>query len=158
VRLRLAPGEDAWVHQDSIKYLPSGTPVPKSILTTIRTKKLDRKTQVTLLLQEKLPFRVEQQTDPSALFLSVYGVTSNTDCIRYDSRDRLVKEINWDQPKKDVYGLKVFLNQKQQWGYDVFYDDDNLILEIKHQPVIRSGLTGLRICLDPGHSPDPDPS
>ncbi|MGB2769949.1 MAG: N-acetylmuramoyl-L-alanine amidase, partial [Candidatus Zixiibacteriota bacterium] len=155
VRLRLAPGEDAWVHQDSIKYLPSGTPVPKSILTTIRTKKLDRGTQVTLLLQEKLPFKVEQQTEPSALFLTIYGVTSNTDWIRYDSQDRLIREIGWDQPKKNVYQLKVFLNQKQQWGYDVFYDGNNLILEIKHQPVIRSGLTGLRICLDPGHSPDP---
>jgi N-acetylmuramoyl-L-alanine amidase len=30
-----------------------------------------------------------------------------------------------------------------------------LILEIRHQPKIKSGLTGLRICLDPGHSPDP---
>ncbi|MGB2980842.1 MAG: N-acetylmuramoyl-L-alanine amidase, partial [Candidatus Zixiibacteriota bacterium] len=79
----------------------------------------------------------------------------NTDWIRYDSQDRLIREIGWDQPKKNVYQLKVFLNQKQQWGYDVFYDGNNLILEIKHQPVIRSGLTGLRICLDPGHSPDP---
>ncbi|MGB7061405.1 MAG: N-acetylmuramoyl-L-alanine amidase [Candidatus Zixiibacteriota bacterium] len=155
VRLRLAPGEDAWVHQDSIKYLPSGTPVPKSILTTIRTKRLDRGTQVTLLLQEKLPFKVEQQTEPSALFLTIYGVTSNTDWIRYDSQDRLIREIGWDQPKKNVYQLKVFLNQKQQWGYDVFYQSNELILEIKHQPKIRSGLTGFRICLDPGHSPDP---
>jgi N-acetylmuramoyl-L-alanine amidase len=155
VRLRLAPGEDAWVHQDSIKYLPLGTPIPKSILTTIETKRLEGRTQVTLLLQEKLPFKVEQQTGPSALFLTVYGVTSNTDWIRYDSQDRLIREIGWDQPKKNVYQLKVFLNQKQQWGYDVFYHGNNLILEIKHQPKIRSGLTGLRICLDPGHSPDP---
>lgn len=155
VRLRLAPGEDAWVHQDSIKYLPLGTPIPKSILTTIETKRLEGRTQVTLLLQEKLPFKVEQQTEPSALFLTIYGVTSNTDWIRYDSQDRLIREIGWDQPKKNVYQLKVFLNQKQQWGYDVFYDGNNLILEIKHQPKIRSGLTGLRICLDPGHSPDP---
>ncbi|UCB53009.1 MAG: N-acetylmuramoyl-L-alanine amidase [Candidatus Zixiibacteriota bacterium] len=155
VRLRLAPGEDAWVHQDSITFLPSGTPIPKSTLTAIQTKSLGRKTQVLISLQEKLPFKVEQQTGPSALFLTVYSVTSNTDWIRYDSRDRLIKELNWDQPKKDVYQLKVFLNQKQQWGYDVFYEGNKLILEVKHQPSIRSGLTGVRICLDPGHSPDP---
>jgi N-acetylmuramoyl-L-alanine amidase len=155
VRLRLAPGEDAWVHQDSIRYLPPGTPFPKSILTRIQTEKLDGRTQVTLFLQEKVPFRVEQQTEPSALFLTLYGVTSNTDWIRYDSEDRLINEIKWGQPKKDVYQLEIFLNQKQQWGYDVFYDEDNLILEIKHQPKIKRGLEGLRICLDPGHSPDP---
>ena len=151
----MAYGENAWVHQDSIKYLPLGTPIPKSILTTIQTKKLQRKTQVVLFLQENLPFKVEQQTEPSALFLTVYGVTSNTDWIRYDSQDKLIKEIKWDQPKEGVYQLKIFLSQKQQWGYDVFYDNNNLILEIKHAPKLKRKLGGLRICLDPGHSPDP---
>ena len=155
VRLRLAYGENAWVHQDSIKYLPLGTPLPKSILTTIQTKKLNRRTQIMLFLQEKLPFKIEQQTGPSALFLTVYGLTSNTDWIRYDSEDRLIREIKWDQPKEDVYQLKIFLNQKQQWGYDIFYDNNNLILEIRHQPKLKRRLQGLRICLDPGHSPDP---
>ncbi len=155
VRLRLAPGENAWVHQDSIRYLPQGAPLPKSILTSIETKKLSRDTQVTLFLQDKLPFRVEQQIEPAALFLTVYGVISNTDWIRYDSEDRLIKEIRWEQPNKDVYTLKVFLNQKQQWGYDVFYDNNNLILDIRHQPKLKRGLEGLKICLDPGHSPDP---
>ncbi len=155
VRLRLAPGENAWVHQDSIKYLPLGTPLPKSILTSIETKKLSGDTQVTLFLQDKLPFRVEQQIEPAALFLTLYGVISNTDWIRYDSEDRLIKEIRWEQPNKDVYTLKVFLNQKQQWGHDVFYDKNNLILEIRHQPKLKRGLEGLKICLDPGHSPDP---
>ncbi len=155
VRLRLAYGENAWVHQDSIEYLPLGTPFPRSILTTIQTKKFERKTQVVLFLQENLPFKIEQQTEPSALFLTVYGLTSNTDWIKYDSQDRLIKEIRWNQPKEDVYQLKIFLNQKQQWGYDVFYDQNNLILEIKHQPRLKRKLRGLRICLDPGHSPDP---
>jgi N-acetylmuramoyl-L-alanine amidase len=158
VRLKLAYGENAWVHQDSIKYLPLGTPIPKSILTTIQTKKLERKTKIELLLSSvsgKLPFKVEQQTEPSALFLTVYGLTSNTDWIRYDSNDDLIKEIKWDQPQEGEYLLKIFLNQKQQWGYDVFYEGDNLVMEIKHTPDMEKRLEGLKICLDPGHSPDP---
>jgi N-acetylmuramoyl-L-alanine amidase len=161
VRLRLAAGENAWVHQDSIKYLPLGTPLPKNILTTIQTKNLEKSTQVILLLSPslsatgRLPFRVEQQLDPPALFLSVYGLISNTDWIRYDSEDQLVQSISWEQPQEGVYRLKVLLNQKQQWGYDVFYEGDNLILSINHQPKLGRGLEGLKICLDPGHSPDP---
>jgi N-acetylmuramoyl-L-alanine amidase len=157
-RLKLAYGENAWVHQDSIKYLPLGTPIPKGILTTIQTKRLERKTRIELLLSSlsgKLPFKVEQQTEPSALFLTVYGLTSNTDWIRYDSNDDLIKEIKWDQPKEGEYLLKIFLNQKQQWGYDVFYEGDNLVMEIKHTPDLEKKLEGLKICLDPGHSPDP---
>ena len=74
VRLKLAYGENAWVQQDSIKYLPAGTPIPKSSVNTILTKKLEGKTRIELLLYSntgKLPFKMEQQTDPSALFLTV---------------------------------------------------------------------------------------
>jgi N-acetylmuramoyl-L-alanine amidase len=161
VRLGLAYGENAWVHQDSIRYMPLGTPVPKSVVTTIRTERLDNSTRVVLLLSRwpgrfgKLPFRVEQQIDPPALFLTVYGLISNTDWIRYDSEDELIREITWEQPKEDVYQLKISLSQSQQWGYDAFYEEDNLVLEVNHQPEIKRGLEGLRICLDPGHSPDP---
>ena len=157
VRLKLAYGENAWVQQDSIKYLPLGTPIPKSSVSTIQTKKIEGKTRVELLLYSnsgKLPFKVEQQTEPSALFLTVYGLTSNTDWIRYDSQDSLIKEIKWDQPKDGVYLLKVFLNQKQQWGYDVFYEGDNLVVEIKHTPDLAQKLEALKICLDPGHYPE----
>jgi N-acetylmuramoyl-L-alanine amidase len=155
VRLKLAEGEDVWVHQDSIKYLPLGTPIPKSILTSMRTETEDKKTRLRIFLQEKLPFRVEQQSNPSALFLTIYGVTSNTDRIRYDFRDKLIKEIEWAQPEKEIYQLKVYLNLEQQWGYDVFYEGSVLILEIKDQPKLNGQLKGLKIAVDPGHSPDP---
>ena len=155
VRLKLAEGEDVWVHQDSIKYLPLGTPIPKSILTSMQTQTEDKKTQLKIFLQEKLPFRVEQQLNPPALFLTIYGATSNTDWIRYDLKDKLIKEIQWAQPEKEVYQLKIYLNLEQQWGYDVFYEGSVLVLEIKDQPKLSGQLKGLKIAVDPGHSPDP---
>jgi N-acetylmuramoyl-L-alanine amidase len=155
VRLKLGEGENVWVHQDSIKYLPLGTPIPKSILTSMQTQTEDKKTQLKIFLQEKLPFRVEQQLNPSALLLTIYGVTSNTDWIRYDFKDKLIKEIQWVQPGKEVYQLKVYLTLEQQWGYDVFYEGSALILEIKDQPKLNGQLKGLKIAVDPGHSPDP---
>jgi N-acetylmuramoyl-L-alanine amidase len=155
VRLKLAEGENAWVRQDSIKYLPLGTPIPKSFLTSMRTQTEDKKTQLRIFLQEKLPFRVEQQLNPPALFLTIYGVASNTDWIRYDLTDKVIKEIQWAQPQKEVYQLKVYLNLDQHWGYDVFYEGSALILEIKDQPELKRRLEGLKIAVDPGHCPDP---
>ena len=155
VRLKLAEGENAWVRQDSIKYLPLGTPIPRSFLTAMRTQTEDRKTQLRIFLQEKQPYRVEQQLSPPALFLTMYGVTSNTDWIRYDLADKIIKEIQWSQPKQEVYLLKVYLNLGQHWGYDVFYEGSALILDIKDQPKLKKKLQGLRIAVDPGHSPDP---
>jgi N-acetylmuramoyl-L-alanine amidase len=155
VRLKLAQGENAWVREDSIKYLPLGTPIPKSSLTAMRTQTEHGKTQLRIFLQEKQPFRVEQQLSPPALFLTMYGVTSNTDWIRYDLADQVIKEIQWSQPKEEVYQLKVYLNLNQHWGYDVFYEGSALILEIKDQPKLKRKLEGLKIAVDPGHCPDP---
>jgi N-acetylmuramoyl-L-alanine amidase len=87
--------------------------------------------------------------------LTIYGVTSNTDWIRYDLTDKVIREIQWAQPEKEVYQLKVYLNLEQQWGYDVFYEGSALILEIKDQPKLKRRLEGLKIAVDPGHSPDP---
>jgi N-acetylmuramoyl-L-alanine amidase len=155
VRLKLSEDEDAWVEEDSIRFLPLGSPVPYAYITYIRTQRLAGKTQVQIQLRERLPFKVEQDINPSSLTLDIYYATSNTDWIRYDTQDQLIRGIKWSQPKKDVYRLKVNLNQSQQWGYDAFYSDHTLILEIKDRPKVEKKLKGLKICIDPGHSKDP---
>jgi N-acetylmuramoyl-L-alanine amidase len=155
VRLKLSEDEDAWVEEDSIKFLTLGTPIPHSFITFIRTQKLDGKTQVEIQLSERLPFKVQQEMSPSSIILDIYYATSNTDWIRYDTQDQLIQGIKWSQPKKDVYRLKVDLNNSQPWGYDAFYSENSLILEIKDKPRVEKKLKGLKICIDPGHSKDP---
>lgn len=155
VRLKLADDEDAWVEEDSIRFLPLGTPLPHSPISFIRTQRIDGKTQVQIQLRDRLPYKVDQEINPSSLILDIYYATANTDWIRYDTRDKVIRGIKWSQPKKDVYRLKVDLNQPQQWGYDVFYSANALILEIKDKPEVEKRLKGLKICIDPGHSEDP---
>ena len=48
----------------------------------------------------------------------------------------------------------IFLNQKQQWGYEVFYEGENLVVEVKQTPNLERKLHALKICLDPGHYPE----
>jgi len=155
VRLKLAEGEEAWVERDSIRFLPLGTPIPQSQINFIQTKKMENKTQVRIPLQEKLPFIVEQITSPPSLALTIYYATSNTDWIRYDDQDELIGKIEWSQPEKRVYQLKIDLNQNVFWGYNSFYEDKTLVLEIKKKPEIKKKLKGLKIAIDPGHSKDP---
>jgi N-acetylmuramoyl-L-alanine amidase len=155
VRLKLAEGEEVWVEKDSIRFLPLGTPIPQSLINFIQTKKMGNKTQVRIPLQEKLPFQVEQITSPPSLILTIYYATSNTDWIRYDDQDDLIGKIEWSQPGKGIYQLKIDLNQKVCWGYNIFYDQSTLVLEIKENPEMKKKLKGLRIAIDPGHSKDP---
>ncbi|MFQ5753669.1 MAG: N-acetylmuramoyl-L-alanine amidase, partial [bacterium] len=76
-----------------------------------------------------------------------------TDWIRYDFGDPTIKEIKWLQPTNGVYQLKIELHNKQQWGFNPYYEDTNLIVEIKRPPK-KLALKELLICIDPGHGPD----
>lgn len=158
VRLALAPGVEAWAHRDSIEFLPEGTSIPESRITYIRTRKKDKGVQVRIPLRQRLPYNVEQSINPQMLTLNIFGGVSDTDWIRYDSDDNIIDQIRWRQPQKRVYQIKVNLRQKQQWGYDIFYEEKTLVLEIKRQPTLggalKSSVSGLTFMIDPGHSHD----
>jgi N-acetylmuramoyl-L-alanine amidase len=151
-RLRLAPDQEGWVKKSSIEFLPSGTPVPRSKVSLIKTLSQQDKVSIIVPLTQKLPFKVEQ--DSSGLSLSIFGATANTDWIKYDAKDNLIKQITWSEPQKLVYQVRIDLNQKQQWGYDAYYDNTDLILDVNKRPKIGKDLNGLKIAIDAGHSPD----
>lgn len=158
-RVRLATGKEAWVHERDVRMLPPGTVPPKDVVSVVRVQDMGRKTRVKVFTKERVPFRIEQFTDPSRLEVTLYGVTGDTDWIRHDFVDPLIREIRWSQSAQDVYKLLIELNQKQQWGYNPFYDDENHFnLDIKKAPPIagwpHSPLKDIFVLLDPGHEPD----
>ena len=158
-RAKLSNSEDAWIADGDFRWLPSGTLLPRSIVSTVRTENRGCFTRVHIPLQQRLPFHVEQSVDPAELRLRIWGATAATNWIRHDFTSPVVREIRWSQPAREVFELTIRLNQKQQWGYASHYDGTNLLLDIKHTPKIarglfRSPLKGRVVCLDPGHNPD----
>ncbi|MBN1479408.1 N-acetylmuramoyl-L-alanine amidase [candidate division KSB1 bacterium] len=158
-RVRLSETEDAWIEDYKIRFLPRGTPLPHPCIRLVRTTSLKRKERVTVYSENRLPFRIVQSTMPNQLKVLLYGMTADTDWIRHDSRDRLIRRISWEQLGNRVYALTVDLNQKHPWGYDAGFDEnDNFFLDIKKTPPIgrwkRSALRNMTILLDPGHEPD----
>ncbi len=149
---RLAPGQSVWVPAGNLKRLPGGTPAPRSTISVVRTESRRRAVLVKLFLQEKLPFRVRQSTNPSALTLSVYGAVGNTDWIRQDIDDDMIEGTEWQQPQEDIYQLQIRLHGRQQWGYRVYFDGNTLTLALKRPPA-RLSLKKMVVCLDPGHAP-----
>ena len=152
-RAHLNSLEDIWVPEGNLRFLSSGTPIPSSTIELVRSRSMDRKVKVTFHLRERLPFKITQLNDPSALVVSIYGAISNTDWIRYDFDDPMIREMSWSQPANGVYEVKILLNQKQQWGYNSYYDETNLEVEIKRPPT-KFSLKNMTICIDPGHGPD----
>jgi len=158
LRVRLSETDEVWIRNENAEILPPGTPLPEGIVTVIRTESFDKKTRVKVFLDQRLPFKVEQIAKPPALLVTLYGVTANTDWIKLDFDDPLIREIRWEQKARGVYQIKIDLNQKQHWGYNPFFENGNFYIDIKKKPHIAgwpsSPLKDIVICLDPGHGPD----
>ncbi len=151
-RARLTQSLDAWVPQESLRLLPAGSPQPGSVVSVVRSENRHRKVSIRIYLQEKLPFKVEQNLASSELLLSIYGAVSNTDWIRHDYEDDLIQDINWSQPDNDIYQLRIRLSGKQQWGFSAYYDGNALVLDVRKPPA-KLSLKNMVVCLDPGHAP-----
>ena len=155
VRLRLAFGYSGWVEKQKTRFLAPGTPVPGGTISYIRTTSRGGWTDITLNLNSRLPYKIIEDPESSALRLLIFGATTNTDWVRYDPRDRLIERIDWDQTEPGVYALTVHLKRGSLWGYEVKYTDRGLVLAVRRPPDLHRGLRGLKVCVDPGHGPDP---
>lgn len=158
LRVRLSETDEIWIKQQKAVILPPGTSLPEGVVSEIRTESLDGWSSVKVLLDQKLPFKVEQVNNPAMLLVTLYGVATNNDLIKLDFDDPLIRGILWEQKARGVYTIKIDLNQEQHWGYDPFYKDRNFYINIKKKPHIAhwlySPLKNIVVCLDPGHNPD----
>ncbi len=159
VELRLATDLSVWATAGEVHPLPPGTPAPSSRVPVVRTRRLGKWTRISVPLETPLPVQVRQQTDPVRYQVTIFGARAATEFMRYEFGDPLIKEIRWNQPSNDRFVLDVELNQRQPWGFRYGYDGTDFHLDVRHAPRLRSGLfrsilTGLKIVVDPGHSPD----
>lgn len=154
-RMKLAPGQPAWVPDSSIAFLPPGTPVPHSYIRSIRcTESLDL-VRIQVYLDQKLPYQVEELPEDNRFVLRVFQATSDTDWIRYLGSREMVKLITWSQEQAGVYRLTIEMEKLNVWGWEGYYEGNVLTLDIQPSPKEFRHYHDLRIMIDPGHSGDP---
>jgi N-acetylmuramoyl-L-alanine amidase len=159
IELRLARDLSVWAAADEVHPLPAGTPAPASSAPVVRTRRRGDWTRVTVPLAEALPVQVRQEVDPVRYEVTIFGARGATEFMRTDFGDPLVRQLRWNQPTNDRFVLDVELDQRQPWGYRYGYEGTDFYLDVRQAPPLRSGLfrsvlKGLRIVVDPGHSPD----
>lgn len=155
LRAQLSEMDEIWINSANTVMLPLGTHLPAGNLAAIRTEEFDKKARVNFVLDQRLPFKVEQIAKRSALLVTFYGMKEIADQLPIGLNDPLVEEIRWEQKRWSVYQFRIELNQDQQWGYDPYFENRNLYIDIKKKPKINSlshsPLKDIIICLDPGH-------
>jgi N-acetylmuramoyl-L-alanine amidase len=156
IRLRFAPGLEAWVTEDDMRFLPAGTTPPTSDLGDIRFEVRDDRLTLRTWLAAAVPIEIHEP-DAHTIELTLYGVTGVTNRIAEGAGGRLVERTEWQQMPGNRYRLRVRLAERV-WGYRPAWATTaaggaELQLEIRRPPAIDADdpLRGRRIAIDPGH-------
>lgn len=174
MRCMYRPSHHVWIAKEDLNFeseLSSGQhqitsgPPPRAVARTINIQADSYGAAVRIPLNQRLPYQVEQQLSPNRIVLKLYGVTADTDWItnsqsQFDPQEssstysHVIDGVTWKQSADDLYEVIVNLQQHRQWGYWVAYEGNTLVLHIKAPPKLAGGtkpLSGLVVCLDPGH-------
>lgn len=155
-RIQLSETQEAWAESYKIKRLANDFFWSPVFVRVVRTENHSSWTRVRVFSGSRVPFRIEQSTDPQTLKIFFYGISADTDWIRHQQTGDEIEQIRWQQEETGVYSLLIHLRTKQQWGYRADYDDDDCFyIDIKKPPQRqRRAFKGVTVLLDPGHSPD----
>jgi N-acetylmuramoyl-L-alanine amidase len=161
--LRLDYG--GWVRERFVKLLDTDTQ-PRSLVRGISTRAVIDKndpqniwTEIVIPLECNVPISVSQ--GDRTLTLTLYNVTAQTDTISI-APESIINKLEWVQSDPDKVTYTISLKPKQQWGYKVRYQGTNLIVSLKHPPVLSNPikelqpLSSTKILLDAGHGGNED--
>lgn len=154
---RVAIGQESgWIKDGTFRWLTKEDEPAMSRISKIQIEELDYLTRVRVPLSHKAPFRVEQTRNQKHLQLNIWDVQATQD-IDLINPSGLIKRILWENKIENTVKLNFLLDAKQQWGYYSSYENNDLLLDIRHPPKSISGklpLYGRSIMLDAGHHPD----
>ncbi|MBY0358167.1 MAG: N-acetylmuramoyl-L-alanine amidase [Candidatus Obscuribacterales bacterium] len=161
-RFLLCPGKHVWIDNADLSADSDSGSLPETKVSTINMESDAYGARVIIPLNQRLPYRIEQELKPNRLVLHLFGATADTDFVTPENQNsdeepactQLIDCITWKQKEDLHYELSVSLKQARQWGFFAAYEDTNLVLHIKKPPTLftaKESLKGVVICLDPGH-------
>ncbi len=145
-----------WINEGNFKWLESNIQRHVQEIDKIHFEELEGLTRIRIPLSHKMPFLVEQNRNQKKIKLNIWDVKAGKG-IEFTNSTILVDKISWENKTDDQLILNFKLNLKQQWGYFAYYQDNDLLLELKHPPKsesVEAPLMGKLIMLDAGHHPD----
>lgn len=145
-----------WINERNFKWLESDIQLHVQEIDKIHFEELEGLSRIRIPLSNKMPFLVVQSRDQKTIKLIIWNVQAGQNIVLTNSTI-LVDRITWENKTDDKLVLNFQLNLKQQWGYFAYYQDNHLLLELKHPPKsesVEAPLMGKLIMLDAGHLPD----
>ncbi|MBF2056614.1 MAG: N-acetylmuramoyl-L-alanine amidase [Cyanobacterium sp. T60_A2020_053] len=144
--LRLDYG--GWIRANETQTLPTTVP-PLATIRSVGYRGNNRGMEMIFPLTNPVPITIKQEDD--RFILSLHNTIAQTDTIRLDDNP-LIRRLDWQQVTPTRIDYTFHFKDSQQWGYDVRYEGNQLILSLNYPPRLTSNsLQGATILLDAGH-------
>ena len=149
-KIRLSNNYTAYIPEELVDFLPKGSFTPESLTANWRVYGDTNYDYVNLGLFARLPYQSVQLIDPSRIVVDVFGATNNTNWITQMENTREIRSVVYEQIEDEVFRITIELNHPQHWGHSVYYNNNTLVIRIKHPPPFLT-LNKLIIAVDAGH-------
>ncbi|MBL0883139.1 MAG: N-acetylmuramoyl-L-alanine amidase [Chitinophagaceae bacterium] len=148
--VQLSKFHHAYIEQQYVKTDSLNKLKPWYVTGSISAKGDSAYDYISVIMEEKLPYKSWMEINPSKIVVDIYGIQSNTNWITQLKSLKEVKNVYYHQTEDDVFRLTIELQHKQQWGYSIAYNGRALVVKIKRQPSLLD-IRKLKIAIDAGH-------
>lgn len=146
-RAQLSDNRFAYVEKQYVKACEGKlTKVNTGNVSLSNAGKSDR---IVVPLGVKLPYTSWTELDPTTICVNIYGAMNNSNWITHRHNLEMIDYVDMVQTDSDVVTVKIALKKKYAWGYSITYENNNLVISVKHTP--STSLKDLTIGLDAGH-------
>ncbi len=152
-RVMLEPDRFGWVDESKIfNQSVIKAPIPAKI-SDVSLDSDKNYEYIKTAIDIKVPFIVKELHDENGLEVDIFGVGNNVcDNKIFKPLDSIKNLAIATTETTKVSKYFIELNHKN-WGYDVFYDENNLVIKIRKAPKIDAAqpLKNITIAIDAGH-------
>ena len=155
-RVRLSSSETGWVDDSKVTVSADTAFAPQNETGVIRLKKTDAGTTASIAMPYPAAYAAEEREN--SLRLTLYYTKQHTNWVIYDSLDTFVRQVRFSQIAENTVAVDFELAPGAELGgYDVVPGTRALNVDLKRMPSVSGAwpkpLAGLRVVVDPGHSP-----
>ena len=147
-RVALGESDHAYIQKSAVEAGGRGGAVVNTGSISIFNN--DSTDRIVVSLPRRLAFYDRAEIDPSTILVTLYGATNNSNWVTQRSTPAMVDYLDLRRDSQDALTLVIRLKDKYSWGYDVDYEGNNLVIDVRHRPASLE-VKDLVIGLDAGH-------
>jgi N-acetylmuramoyl-L-alanine amidase len=153
----------AWIESSELTLANAPT-LLNSQLTKISTRSVAEATEIVFPLSSAVPIQVSQAD--RTFSLTLHNTNGTIQTLTEDSKvqkwantvkftNPVIDRATWQKVGTDAIRFNFQLKPKQQWGYQLRYEGNSLVLALRQPPKITANISqplrGIKIVVDPGH-------